>query len=234
MTQSEPYKVFPDERPPPPAIASSAADDAAGKIRTPKVTLSRLKVEDEVLMQRSLTEFAKKSPELAKKLGVVKDEADMFSRMKADGECRPIDDCLACNFTVTQCSHFNLTEKSIKRKNNDHDDIKCKFKYLPMLFIAIADLIAIICIDLHCSFCAKTEAYRFEPFSRIEAVEGRVPEVANLPAIHEKHGARIEATRGNRATIQHRGHRLLFGLYIIENAVPVVERRGEIEGARRR
>lgn len=50
------------------------------------MTISRLKVEDEVLMQRSLSEFAKKSPELARKLGVVKDESDMFSRMKADGK----------------------------------------------------------------------------------------------------------------------------------------------------
>lgn len=96
--QPDHYKVFPDERPPPPAelgaipvVAPSAAAAPAvkeefdpTKMKTPKVTLSRLKLEDEVLMQKSLSEFAKKSPELARKLGVVKDESDMFSKMKAD------------------------------------------------------------------------------------------------------------------------------------------------------
>lgn len=77
------YKVFPDERPPP-APVKEEFDPT--KMKTPKVTLSRLKLEDEVLMQKSLTEFAKKSPELARKLGVVKDEPDMFSKMKADGK----------------------------------------------------------------------------------------------------------------------------------------------------
>lgn len=104
--QADHYKVFPDERPlPPPPMPAPEPVAAAAvpaikeeldptKMKMPKVTLSRLKLEDEVLMQKSLSEFAKKSPELARKLGVVKDESDMFSKMKAD-------------------------EKLLKRKNDD-------------------------------------------------------------------------------------------------------------------
>lgn len=78
-------KVFPEDPPPQPP---APADDPIllTQKATPKVTLSRLSVEDQKLMQRSLTEFAEKSPDLAKKLGVIKDEEDAFSVMKAEGE----------------------------------------------------------------------------------------------------------------------------------------------------
>lgn len=57
----------------------------------PKVTLKRLKPEDVNLMENSLSEFVKKSPFLARRLGVVKptdsldSPGDMFTQMKADG-----------------------------------------------------------------------------------------------------------------------------------------------------
>lgn len=74
-------KVFPEDLPPP-----ESAPPVKPIIQTPKVTLSRLSSEDQKLMQRSLTEFAEKSPDLAKKLGVIKDELDPFSVMKAEGK----------------------------------------------------------------------------------------------------------------------------------------------------
>lgn len=76
--QEQQMKVFPED--PLPAAPSIPV------IKKPKVTLSRLNSEDEELMQKSLSEFAKKQPDLARKLGVIKDESDMFSKMKADGE----------------------------------------------------------------------------------------------------------------------------------------------------
>lgn len=77
-------KVFPEE--PPPPIATTVNIDANAIIsRTPKVSLNRLNTEDEELMQKSLAEFAMKSPDLARKLGVIKDESDPFSQMKANG-----------------------------------------------------------------------------------------------------------------------------------------------------
>lgn len=66
----------------------------------PKVSLSRLRVEHVHSMETSLTEFAKQDPAVAIKLGVIEkpdepmdvDESkpmrDMFTMMKADGECR--------------------------------------------------------------------------------------------------------------------------------------------------
>lgn len=75
-------KVFPEE-PPPPAVKNIDADAIIA--RTPKVALNRLNMEDEELMQKSLAEFAMKSPDLARKLGVIKDESDLFSEMKANG-----------------------------------------------------------------------------------------------------------------------------------------------------
>lgn len=78
--QEQQMKIFPEDPPPPPPV------DMVPIIKKPKVTLSRLTSEDEELMQKSLSEFAMKSPDLARKLGVIKDEADTFSKMKADGE----------------------------------------------------------------------------------------------------------------------------------------------------
>lgn len=50
---------------------------------------------------KSVSEFAKNSPESAKKLGVIKDEMDIFSLMKAD-------------------------ERILKRKPADNDSCPCK------------------------------------------------------------------------------------------------------------
>lgn len=78
-------KVFPEEPPPPPPPVEMNIDTDAIISRTPKVSLNRLNTEDEELMQKSLAEFAMKSPDLARKLGVIKDESDPFSQMKANG-----------------------------------------------------------------------------------------------------------------------------------------------------
>lgn len=77
-------KVFPEE---PAAPAPVNVDAEAIIARTPKVSLNRLNIEDEELMQKSLAAFAIKSPDLARKLGVIKDESDPFSQMKANGMC---------------------------------------------------------------------------------------------------------------------------------------------------
>lgn len=60
-------------------------------LATPKVLLNRIKIEDLSIMEKSLSEFAKKSPELALKLGVSGDidesastaNVDMFNMIKA-------------------------------------------------------------------------------------------------------------------------------------------------------
>lgn len=49
-----------------------------------KVNLSRLNPDHIKQMEHSVSEFAKKSPETAKKLGVIRNELDMFELMKAD------------------------------------------------------------------------------------------------------------------------------------------------------
>lgn len=79
----EQIKVFPED---PPDIKPEISIEKAMIMRKSKVTLNRLNMEDEELMQKSLTEFAKKSPELARQLGVIKDDSDTFSQMKADGK----------------------------------------------------------------------------------------------------------------------------------------------------
>lgn len=61
----------------------------AALVRMPKVSLARLSVEHVNIMEHSLTEFAKKAPDLAQKLGVMEVEVDtsmrdMFTMMKAD------------------------------------------------------------------------------------------------------------------------------------------------------
>lgn len=76
----EHMKVFPEDPPPPPKPASSNATDK----KSLKIQLNRLNPEHIEQMGRSVSEFAKNSPESAKKLGVIKDEMDLFSLMKAE------------------------------------------------------------------------------------------------------------------------------------------------------
>ncbi|XP_063234204.1 nipped-B-like protein isoform X2 [Bacillus rossius redtenbacheri] len=54
----------------PPSTNSTKAEPASPIMKKPVVKLSRLSVEDQVLMQKSLKEFAEKSPQLASKLGL--------------------------------------------------------------------------------------------------------------------------------------------------------------------
>lgn len=75
-------KVFPEDppKPPPkPAVASNSSSD-----KKLLITLNRLDPEHIEQMGKSVSEFAKNSPESAKKLGVIKDEMDMFSLIKGD------------------------------------------------------------------------------------------------------------------------------------------------------
>lgn len=106
--QQDQIKVFPEDRP---AEVKAENNVVAGDsaVRKPKVMLNRLSIEDTEKMQKSITEFTKRSPEMARKYGVIKEESgnsDMFSQMKAD-------------------------EKSLKRKLFVNDDaekeVKCEY-----------------------------------------------------------------------------------------------------------
>lgn len=80
LPKMEAIKIFPEDRP-----AEVKIEEGPPKIKLPKITLSRMNVDDAELMQKSLKEFAENKPDLARKLGVIKDESDMFSQMKANG-----------------------------------------------------------------------------------------------------------------------------------------------------
>lgn len=97
----ETMKVFPEDPPPPPKPAPS---NSANDKKSLKIQLNRLNPEHIEQMGKSVSEFAKNSPESAKKLGVIKDEIDIFSLMKAD-------------------------ERTLKRKT-DNDVCPCKFSNL--------------------------------------------------------------------------------------------------------
>lgn len=92
-------KVFPDDPPAPtkPTAASTAADK-----KSLKITLNRLNPDHIEQMGISVSEFAKNSPESAIKLGVIKDEMDMFSLMKAE-------------------------DRNLKRKTENNDVCPCKY-----------------------------------------------------------------------------------------------------------
>lgn len=100
----EQMKVFPDDPPPPPK-AAPATNSAADK-KSLRITLNRLNPEHIEQMGKSVSEFAKNSPESAKKLGVFKDEIDMFSLMKADERTnlkrKPDNDVCPCKYFVVQ------------------------------------------------------------------------------------------------------------------------------------
>lgn len=83
------------------AKANSSSSSASGKTNL-KVNLSRLRPEHIKQMEQSVSEFARSSPETAKKIGVIRNDMDMFELMKAD-------------------------ERSTKRKNSDEP--LCKFCY---------------------------------------------------------------------------------------------------------
>ncbi|XP_055299107.1 nipped-B protein isoform X6 [Sitodiplosis mosellana] len=77
----EHMKVFPEDPPPPPKPAPGHSSNDKKSL---KIQLNRLHPEHIEQMGKSVSEFAKNSPESAKKLGVIKDEVDLFSLMKAD------------------------------------------------------------------------------------------------------------------------------------------------------
>lgn len=94
----EHMKVFPEDPPPPP---KPMLGHSSGDKKSLKIQLNRLHPEHIEQMGKSVSEFAKNSPESAKKLGVIKDEIDMFSLMKAD-------------------------ERNLKRKTAQNDVCPCK------------------------------------------------------------------------------------------------------------
>lgn len=79
-------KVFPEDPPAPPPSQQKAAggSNSANDKKLLKITLNRLDPEHIEQMGKSVSEFAKNSPESAKKLGVIRDELDMFSLIKGD------------------------------------------------------------------------------------------------------------------------------------------------------
>lgn len=97
----EQMKVFPDDPPPPPKPAPSNSSDK----KSLKIQLSRLNPHQIEQMGKSVTDFVKNSPDSAKKLGVIKDDLDIFSLMKAD-------------------------ERSLKRKPVENDVCPCKCLFL--------------------------------------------------------------------------------------------------------
>lgn len=97
----EQMKVFPDDPPPPPKPAPSNSSDK----KSVKIQLNRLNPDQIEQMSKSVSEFAKNSPESAKKLGVIKDDLDIFSLMKAD-------------------------ERSLKRKPVENDVCPCKCSFI--------------------------------------------------------------------------------------------------------
>lgn len=94
----EHMKVFPEDAPPPPKPTPS---NSSNDKKSLKIQLNRLNPDHIEQMGISVSEFAKNSPESAKKLGVIKDEVDLFSLMKAD-------------------------ERNLKRKPADNDVCPCK------------------------------------------------------------------------------------------------------------
>lgn len=97
----EQMKVFPDDPPPPPKPAPSNSSDK----KSLKIQLSRLNPHQIEQMGKSVTDFVKNSPDSAKKLGVIKDDLDIFSLMKAD-------------------------ERNLKRKPVENDVCPCKCLFL--------------------------------------------------------------------------------------------------------
>lgn len=102
----EHMKVFPEDAPPPPKpVPSNSSNDK----KSLKIQLNRLNPDHIEQMGISVSEFAKNSPESAKKLGVIKDEMDLFSLMKAD-------------------------ERNLKRKPADNDVCPCKLNDFVIIF----------------------------------------------------------------------------------------------------
>lgn len=95
---------------------------------SPKVRLFRLKVGDVETMKTSLTEFAKQSPYLARKMGVLSGEdGDMFTQMKADGKTKYITRFSAILIQKT----YSHTERRIDKRgaSDPIGTCKCIFKY---------------------------------------------------------------------------------------------------------
>lgn len=106
----EQMKVFPEDAPQKPASASNSSSDK----KSLKLQIDRLNSEQIEQMTRSVSSFAKNSPESAKKLGVIKDEVDLFSLMKADERTlkrKTDNDVCACKYFK---SHIRVIEHVIK------------------------------------------------------------------------------------------------------------------------
>lgn len=94
----ENMRVFPEDPPPPQKAAPS---NSSNDKKSLQIQLNRLNPEHIERMTKSVSEFAKNSPESAKKLGVIKDEMDLFSLIKGD-------------------------ERNLKRKSANNDVCACK------------------------------------------------------------------------------------------------------------
>lgn len=83
----------------PVANVSNAIAVPKKKVLVPVVKSHRLKANEIAAMERSITEFTEKQAQIARKFGLIADNAsselpdivDMFSKMKALGECRILD-----------------------------------------------------------------------------------------------------------------------------------------------
>lgn len=95
-TIADPPAMAPDQQ----EAKTSPSGSASGKTNL-KVNLSRLRPEHIKLMEHSVSEFARSAPETAKKIGVIRNDMDMFELIKAD-------------------------ERTTKRKNPDSDGPLCK------------------------------------------------------------------------------------------------------------
>lgn len=101
-------KVFPEDPPapaPPPSKPLEVASNSANDKKLLKITLNRLDPDHIEQMGKSVSEFAKNSPESAKKLGVIKDEMDMFSLIKGDErnlKRKPENDVCPCELIFFQ------------------------------------------------------------------------------------------------------------------------------------
>lgn len=105
-------KMFPEDPPaPPPSLpaaaqlpkSSAVASNSANDKKLLKITLNRLDPEHIEQMGKSVSEFARNSPESAKKLGVIKDEMDLFSLIKSDErnlKRKPENDVCPCKLSL--------------------------------------------------------------------------------------------------------------------------------------
>lgn len=106
--RSQDQKVFPEDPPPPPPPQpqpqeqQKAAATSNNDMKSLRVTLNRLQPDQIEQMGKSVSEFAKNSPQSAKELGVIKSDMDMFSLIKAEDrnlKRKPVVDSCPCKLT---------------------------------------------------------------------------------------------------------------------------------------